>query len=213
MVNKMEETWLNNFREIAINGPCRIAVDIGANCGEWTKWMLDNFNLVIAIEPDKRAYKQLTETIKSDRLIAINSAVSDKTGNATLYARSSPLQSSLLSKHPIGAGKESNLQITKEYSVSTITMDSIIDNYGDDIDFVKMDIEGAESIALSASKNPGWINTRFLIECHDTKNDIINFFYSIGFKKFKQQNHPHTDAHPEHMWFMAAKSIDEELNN
>lgn len=207
----MEETWLNDFQEIAISGSCRTAIDIGANCGEWTKWMLENFDLVIAIEPDPRAYQELIK-IKSNKLVAINCAVSDKNGEAILYSRSSPLQSSLLSTHPIGTGNDRDLPIEKEYTVKTIKMDDIIDDYSDTIDFVKVDIEGAESLVLSASEDSRWINTRFLIECHDTEKSILDFFRRIGFKKAKQKKHPHANAHPKHMWFMAAKCIDEEPN-
>lgn len=199
----MSETWLDEFRQMAKNGSCRTAIDIGANCGEWTKWMLENFDLVIAIEPDPRAYQELTK-IQSNKLITINCAVADKNGEAILYTRSSPLQSSLLYVHPIGDRNRKNLPINKEYTVKTIKLDDIIDNYGDKIDFVKIDIEGAEAQALAVSEDNRWIDTRFLIECHNTENSILDFFRRIGFKKVETKKHPHSDAHPKHMWFMAS---------
>jgi hypothetical protein len=46
------EPWLGCWAElIGVGG---VAYDIGANAGEWTRWLKDRFASVVSLEPDDR---------------------------------------------------------------------------------------------------------------------------------------------------------------
>lgn len=204
----MEETWLEEFRQRAADGRCTIAVDIGANNGEWTAWMADHFDVVVAFEPDPRAFAELDRT-KKKNIIAINAAVADAAGTAKLYLRESPLQTSLLEHHPIGAGGNET-PATEVIEIPAVTLDSILETADGHVDFVKMDIEGAEAAVLGASKDKRWLRTRWLIEVHDTRQAVGEFLERTGFQNLRIQKHPYPTAHPEHFWVFAADGLDEE---
>ena len=82
----MSEWWLNEFIGLAISGSVRVAVDIGANEGEWSYLLSRCFDHVIAVEPDPRAYQSL-ESSAAPNTLAVNAAASDSDGEATLYVR------------------------------------------------------------------------------------------------------------------------------
>ena len=202
----MEETWLDEFRERALQGRCDLAVDIGANCGEWTAWMAEHFKVVVAIEPDPRAFDVLSSR-KLENVVCINGAVADVAGTAVLHMRESPLQSCLLKDHPIGIAGQPDPPIVQEHEVTVITLDQVMEVGRGEIDFVKMDIEGAEAAVLPAASDKRWLDARWLIECHNTRGPIGEFLGRVGFENIRIQRHPHPDAHPEHFWVYAAKDL------
>lgn len=206
-MRQMEETWLEEFRRRGVEGRCQLAVDIGANCGDWTAWMSRHFDVVVAVEPDPRAYDVLVSR-GLENVVCINAAVAAAPGSATLYMRESPLQSCLLKDHPIGVAGQPDPEIVQEHEVPTVTLDEILTVADGDVDFIKMDIEGAEALVLPAARDPRWLNARWLIECHDTRAAVGEFLGRIGFENIRIQRHPHPDAHAEHFWVYASKDLE-----
>ena len=50
-----EEWFLEEFEARALLGPRRLAIDVGANVGDWSRWMARHFEQVVALEADPRA--------------------------------------------------------------------------------------------------------------------------------------------------------------
>lgn len=209
----MDETWLEEFRNLAVTrGPCRTAIDLGANVGDWSAWMAQHFDRVLAVEPDSRAFGVLMQRGLPKNVVASNMAVAGKTGTVALHMRQSPLQTSLLTEHPVGIAGCPEPPIEKTIEVPCFGLDDLLESE-EKIDFVKVDIEGAEAVVFEAANDPRWIDTRFLIEIHDTSEYVGKFLERIGFENLRMMRHPHADAHPGHFWIYVDKGLPDEIDN
>lgn len=191
------ETWLQKplMDEIAILPTKILAIDVGANVGSWTVSLCDLFRSVIAIEPDNRAYKSIPAR---ENLTIITKAVSNNADTKTLFYRPESGHNSLSEIHPIGNGPGTSIPYIESKEIECITLDSII--IDTKADFVKIDIEGAEVLALQGCKNlSNWKDTLFIIECHDTYDEVYQELIRLD-KNIAKIEHPLTGAHPGHCW-------------
>jgi len=122
--------------------------DIGAHIGYYTllaRSLVGSEGIVYAFEPHPENYERLKENIEINgytNCYPINKAVSDKMGKTRLYLHSDSGRSSLLQ---LEGGN-------KWIEVETITLDEFIKEEGVTPDIIKMDIEGAEFLALKGMK-------------------------------------------------------------
>jgi FkbM family methyltransferase len=124
------EAWL--VRELAPG--CRIAIDVGANEGDWSQRVLEvnPAARVIAYEPGGTAFGALERRL-AGRAELVRSAVSDRAGEMTFYEDTAVTQvSSLL---PIAGGAP--------VRVPVVTLDEEIEHRGlEHVDLLKIDVEG-----------------------------------------------------------------------
>ena len=127
-----------------------IVVDIGAHIGYFTLLaakLVGEKGKVFAFEPDPDNYSLLIRNINvngHDNAIPIQKAVSNKTGQVRLFLDGcSPSCHSLYENHS---------QRGKFVNVDSITLDEFFEE-DSQIDFIKMDIEGAEMAALQGMDN------------------------------------------------------------
>lgn len=173
-----------------------VAADIGANVGEWTRFLAGQFNSVVAYEPDPRAYEVLSKSLPSNAR-AVNAAVCDVDEPVTLRMRPSAEQSSLLADHPVGASGGTEAPVIEEKIVIGCTVDKA---FPDGCDFVKIDVEGAEVAVLRAASPGRWQRATFLVECHDTFPEVLEQLHRLR-KKVELIPHPYPNAaHPGHCW-------------
>lgn len=191
----MTEWWLKQIFESALPkfSKREIAVDVGANSGEWTVELAKHFERVYAVEPDGRASSLIPQ---SANVQVIPAAVSDKSGEATLFKRATTGHNSLLREHPIGGESQAAVPVTEEVSVTAITLD---ESFPLGSDFVKIDIEGGEIMALAGCSGERWDRTFFLVECHDTFEEVAAGLTQLG-KRVIHVQHPLSGAHPGHCW-------------
>ena len=190
------EQWLVPFVEVGVNNlnSTSIAVDVGANVGDWSRALSEMFDDVIAIEPDERASEHI-DTTTNVRLV--RAAASSKNGISTLYMRPSAEQNSLLVQHPIGAGGCSLAPVIIEREVATVSLDGVCPRGAD---FVKIDTEGNEVDILSGCvSQSNWKRTMFVVECHDTYDCVAIELTRLG-KSVVRVPHPVSGAHPGHCW-------------
>lgn len=188
------ESWLSDSVAKAMPAARALAADIGANRGDWSRSLANEFQSVIAVEPDERAYSQIGEI---PRVTIAPYAVGERTGKGVIHLRPSPDQNSLLEEHPVGAGGQSDAPIVESATVLVVSMDDL---FPEGADFVKMDIEGGEVAALRGCLNTEiWSRTSFVVECHDTFAEVSSELQRLG-KSVERIPHPLPGAHPGHCW-------------
>lgn len=192
-MNIPSEGWLSEIVTRSLPKSRALAADVGANRGEWSQALAEEFQSVIAVEPDERANASIVET---PRVAVAPYAVAEKTGTADFYLRPSPDQNSLLEQHPIGAGGGAEAPVVESVTVAVVSMDDL---FPEGCDFVKMDIEGGEVAALRGClKTENWSRTVFVVECHDTFAEVASELQRLG-KSVERVPHPFP-GHHGHCW-------------
>lgn len=203
----IEESFvINNLGEFFLRGPRNLAFDIGANKGEWTHWLSMRFSHVLAVEPDPRARAFMRKSLPANARLE-DYAVSDRPGVQDFYMRDIPDQSSILPEHPIGGGGTKETTVVDKVQVDVVTLDGLLALAQhsfpvDEVDFIKIDIEGAEHLALNGATPRLFRNTRWLIEIHDTKKEVGEAVRRLGHENLRTLQHPYSDAHPNHLWIL-----------
>lgn len=119
-------------------------LDLGANIGFYTLLFADlvgEGGKVFAFEPEPNNFSTLEKNVKLNRfknVVLVRKAVSDKTGNIDLFLSES------MGRHTIYSSGKGG----KKIKIESIKLDDFLKNYTKAIDFIKMDIEGAEYAAL-----------------------------------------------------------------
>ncbi len=146
--------------------PGMVVLDIGAHVGYYSRLcahLIGSDGRVVAFEPHPRTYSVLCQNVGSfSNVTPLQIALSEEEGTAELYdylmmsASGSlhydqnlrDLQQSQLTATDIAPRINGDFQM-QQYSVRTARVDDILDELGiDQVDLVKMDIEGAEMSAL-----------------------------------------------------------------
>ena len=136
-------------------------VDVGAYHGHYSLLLSKNFRKIIAIEPfpvNADFLKAAAEYRKVNNISVVRVAASDKEGTRMFRIMPQPSESKLVSEAANG-----NL-----ISVQTTTLDSLLQPY-EDIDLVKLDVEGSEfDVLKGATKSMPRIRS-WLIELHEPR--------------------------------------------
>jgi len=143
-MGSFEKFETETFRQII--RPDMNIVDIGAQIGYYTIIFGTRTGIngkVFAFEPEKENYNLLKKNVETNNLsnvTLINKAVSESSGKRELFIEQD-------NKGHHSFAKSNNCQ--EKVVVETDTLDSILANYNSlIIDIIKIDIEGAEPIAL-----------------------------------------------------------------
>lgn len=133
----------------------KVFVDVGGSLGQYTYFagkILKNANLY-CFEPDSFKFKKLSELAKlwkknsKNNYHVINKAVSDNNGKIMFYTPSDHSSSGAF--FPL-KNLENSTDEWKENEVECIALDSFFNDI--DIDFIKIDVEGAEYRVLTGAK-------------------------------------------------------------
>jgi len=126
---------------------CRTVVDLGSNVGYYALLFLTHINprpKLISIEPSMDNIRRLKANLEANGLLEsatiIRTAISDHCGEGQLNLARESNWHSLLPADERHSGSE---------SVSVTTLDALLDQLGlTQVDLVRMDIEGYESVVL-----------------------------------------------------------------
>lgn len=127
----------------------KIYIDAGSFIGTFAIYIskLSKTNFIVAIEPDEENYQKLLKNVKLN-----------KSGNVTVLKKALWRDATSVQFRP-GQGEMSQIAYVKAKkidppdTVKATTIDEIYRKIGKRIDYIKMDIEGAEIEALSGAIN------------------------------------------------------------
>lgn len=162
-----------------------IVVDLGGNIGMFTRYAYHmGASKIITFEPDKRYFKILKQNAPKNAVL-FNAAIGDKIGKLTLTESEHLGGSNLWSeKNPL----------LSQYDVNVYTLDYIIKTgLIPKIDFLKVDIEGSEIIALDGISDENLKNIRnVVVEYHhehlkfndQLRDKFIGRLTNLGFNSY-----------------------------
>jgi FkbM family methyltransferase len=139
-----------------------IVVDLGGNIGVFNRWAhQEGAGKVISFEPDKRYFKLLSLNAGPNAIL-FNAAVSHEMGELNLYE----------SPH-LGGSNVFGIEGQQGYSVRTYTLNYLFESgLVDRIDFLKIDIEGAEHAALAGISDENLMKVKTIsMEYHHSHFD------------------------------------------
>ena len=189
----MEEWQYKQIKALdSIINPEWTYIDIGAAVGEMLQYFINRMSAGYAFEPNYINYSRLINKFNNDNNVTIiNKAVSDTNEQIKFWSNGSHMGNIL--------GHGMDYQPYTDFTiVEAITLDSFLIDKS--VDFIKIDIEGAEWKLFDGAKNTlasklivyqiefhldeDWYNREILF---DNNYDI----YTLDFKKLK-----HTDPRP-----------------
>ena len=169
-------------------------VDVGANWGYYTllaSQIVGQFGRVVSFEPDPRLFPILQQNIAYNQLrraTALQIAAANETGTLTLAGFDAASEKRGLSKLVEKAEAGAN-----NFHVQARPVDVVLDELGiDQVDLLKMDIEGAEEMALRGM-SAGLARHRYrriLLEVHPTilaergrtVSDVTDLLMQYGYR-------------------------------
>ena len=168
-----------------------VIIDVGANIGIITRFMRDFAKTIYSIEPSPENFEALKKNVEFnewDNVIPFNFALSDKDGKANFNIwLKNRTGNSLV--YTFGAASA-----RKTVEVDTKRFDTFFaENNIGEVDFVKLDVEGAEDMILYSDgfKNIADKIKSIMVEFHFARSDkprtarLVQHITSFGFKEKK----------------------------
>ena len=160
-----------------------IALDVGANVGQWATDLAEIFRLVICFEPHPKVFKKLCKDMKSfENVLCLERAVSDSHGRRSLLMYETNTHSgfyeTLFTKQD---------KITDYILVDCVSLDefSLSGSLSGKVDFIKIDVEGAEvDVCQGALELLKRDRPQLLIEVHSSENGkrIMQLLEYLGYE-------------------------------
>lgn len=162
-----------------------VVVDLGAHIGYYTKLfseLVGSAGAVFAFEADPNNFKLLKRNVNSSNAHLENKAVTDKDGFTNLF----------ICQEYSGHHTAFPVKGWEPIRVKTTRLDSYFSEWDKQIDFIKLDIEGAEPLALEGMKSilredkPEIVLefTEFW-ELDLDIEDIIDYLQTLGYSFYK----------------------------
>lgn len=173
-----KEVFLNKDYYFSTNNKYPFIIDCGSNIGLSILYykLLFPGAKIIAIEPDTRTFERLTNNVMGNKLTditLINKAIYNESGQVKFYSDPNNPGHSCMSLIKERVAKR--IPFFSEEDVETVLLSDLI---SEPVDFLKMDIEGAESLALqelAATQKLTLIEQMVIEYHHHIKPDEDNF--------------------------------------
>jgi FkbM family methyltransferase len=157
-------------------------IDVGANVGSYTLMVANEYEAkkvrVIAIEAHPENFRALCRNIQANNfgnVQTINKAVSDHRGVVTLYERShdgNRADSELYSMYDTFLGQYNIIHPQgKPLQLACDTLDNMLVNQR--VDVMKIDIEGAEVLALKGAEKALKKLRKIIVEVHGDNHEMV----------------------------------------
>lgn len=150
------------LKKLSKNNSIRTIVDVGANTGGYTEEMRMRFPkaTIYAIEPHPETFKSLLVSAQKNKFFAYRQGLGSDIGAGELWdfaddAELKPTQpTSTLASTLKEVVKDLHKQKPQAYAFKMTTLDNFAKNEGiKNIDFLNIDVEGAELVVLKGAKS------------------------------------------------------------
>jgi FkbM family methyltransferase len=195
----LKDTWLSSNAEhyykairlikvLQLNTDGKMIVDIGAANGDSAAYFAKAFphSKVRGYEPISHMYRLAAATHRRPNLVFINKGLSDTAGSATIHISANNFSSSTLQFNQAAIAREASVQqdrmaIAKTETISLARLDDELPD--ENVLLIKIDIQGAEVLALSGANNLLTRTDVVLIEMnnHDLYHDGCQYFDADAF--------------------------------
>ncbi len=185
-IEKVRYNWIKELEIDAI-------IDIGANDGGFVRHIRQYFpeTQIISFEPIKKAFDELCQrNINDKNFKALNYAISNYDGETEFYLCGNSVSSSILQVAELSVAEYPQTGNNKKTKVTCKKLDSISEISEFKNLFIKMDIQGAEKLALlgaeSILKNTKIIYTEVNFDTmykeNVLANELIQFLFERNFR-------------------------------
>lgn len=142
-----------------------VIVDVGANVGYYTLRLAHSVRngKIVSIEADPQTCEILKTNCKLNNFENVeiyNYAITDKEGEITLYQSDTHSGSNSIFV-------KNSSKSRKQTSVKATTLDDLLENKYDEINWIKIDVEGAELSVLKGAEKTLKKTKRILVEIHE----------------------------------------------
>lgn len=195
-----EKELVQRLIRLTKNRPRRVAVDIGANSGQYSLILSRYFERVYSFEPVRKFYEKLQANVQ------LNGITNIITHNFALGAREDEIKMAILENHGLAqtASWDRGKYDFKDpfhwepASARQVRLDDILQP-ADKIDFIKIDTDGSEAEILEGAVNT-LKNSRPLLQIElidyakywlgeKSLNDIARFLKNLGYELYDKNGH------------------------
>ena len=181
------------FLQMVCSEKPKLCIDIGANVGNYSKYLLENsLTKIIAFEPMPKSFKKLQYLKKKykDRLIIFNVGVGDKQTNKTLYYDENNLQWANFNNevNKIDYLRNNNKRINCKINKLDNLLKKKIKVKNRKIDLIKIDTEGFEFEVLKGAQKtinklkPKYIQLEY--NWHHLFKNVNLYYFSKNLKDY-----------------------------
>lgn len=180
----------------ALIRPGMTVLDVGANVGYFTMVFAERTGpsgRVFAFEPSPLIYQVLRRNVDANHLAhvtALDGALSDTTGNAALFRSTTDVMASLRRiEHTIGG-----YDTVRTWSLDDFAAQHALDR----LDFLKIDVEGAERLVLSGGRGSlARFRPRLIVEASRhveqfgySPHDLLDQLTALGYASYSLEGRP-----------------------
>lgn len=182
-----------------------LAFDVGANGGQVSNLLAENFETVIACEPSDEPYAYLVEH-GAPNVRPLHVAVSAKAGKLLLQEREMSASTGYLFT---GDTLPEWGAVVAHHTVVGTTLDQLTEAYGYPA-FVKIDTEGHECLVMRGGRETfRYAAEQFVIEIHSRDNgEEAQHLLKLWYREFRivrhEQHLEKSDAWHDHYWLVNA---------
>lgn len=183
----MERDFVSSYLK-----PGMVVVDAGANVGLYSlisSVLVGEMGRVYSFEPSRLSFQRFIANLSLNRcrnVFPYNMALSDI--NGTLILGADPLHPDLDSHRFIRTGEIEHAPQVGDETVEAQTLDACFKDSGLDskVDFLKIDVEGAEFQMLRGAEGvlQSSPNITILLECTQNREEVYRYLTGLGFSCF-----------------------------
>ena len=157
-------------------------VEVGAGAGSETNdlsYMVGDEGVVVAVEAHPLSFRLLCERVSASNVVFVHAAVVAEGGSVWVSD-----DGDLIREHVVGRSHHGSIE------VPAVTLDDVCADL-EQIDFLKMNIEGSEGCALAGATETLGRTLNVCVSCHDflgmpTKTRVEQVLEDAGFSVFSR---------------------------